>query len=992
MTGFWKIFAKRYGTVLLFLLLFLFPCQLRSQETIPDSLLIFRFVKPEVELAEPGSYFNVLEIVNNRQEPLTFLVRVDCPDSWHFIGPPADTITLEPGSTRLYPVRISIPGNTIGGISYVIGAELFSEELYDYANAYISIKRKSRWDMRLSTTQVYFSDFMPFGEISVSLKNTGNAHELVKLSLDLGGMLEFRDEIEADSFIYVSVPAYRDTSILLRIQRNRDLTYAESKALMNTWTARSLNIKASTADHVATGSVRATPLESRRINRLPLLNTPLNAELTFYNLLSQQKKKASARVFGTVLFPEEQQLTYSLGYYNFYFDQDLNRDVDLYQQLRYMVRYSDQNTMIWLGDRLGVGNLHTLSGRGIRASHDINERNRVMLNVVQNPYGRNIGGFAGYGGVLGDVGWNTGVTLETTTNQLYSHYSFHLGGNYQLLQKHTFNIQTATSLSKYSDSRYLDGDTTVVGLAYQFFYRYNNNRLRINLENTNTLFTYLRNSGINRINFNASYKFRDDYQLKVRYYRSAYSSTRYPYNFEFPANTNISENARVLLSYFAGKVIYQGGPRYRGIVRNTYNPVGDYRTKYVNYQPGLIGSVSFRMKNRRSITPNASFNLMYYNYDRLDAGSEGQGLDSRWTYTLGINYYDQAFKFTAYYSSGESTDIYRTAVIRDVPEINQSFHVRPYYERFFLKDQLRLSTYLTYSYYMPSLRNNILFNLTGDVYVNQSWNFFTSLNMYRVSRRDLYQGRMTNSSLNLFVGVRKAFNIQQPRLGYYDLTIIGFNDLDGDGIKDDEEMPISNMLVHISRDPQKNVEKKTGFAETSMITDPRGEIYYENIPEGIYDLAILPLSNLENLYFLNGDQQTIEINDDLVHFLPLVESYKIRGRIIIDRDPYSTEGRVSPEGIRISAVSETGETYSTLSSSFGTYVLDLPKASSYEVNIYNVFGENYRLERGTYKVQFTENRTINLDFKFTEQRRGIRFNEGEQFFQFDLGNGNQEGP
>jgi hypothetical protein len=213
---------------------------------------------------------------------------------------------------------------------------------------------------------------------------------------------------------------------------------------------------------------------------------------------------------------------------------------------------------------------------------------------------------------------------------------------------------------------------------------------------------------------------------------------------------------------------------------------------------------------------------------------------------------------------------------------------------------------------------------------------------------------------------------------------VGFNDLNGDGIKDENEKPISNVLVKISRDANKNEESRTGFAEISMITDPQGEIYYQNIPEGIYDLSIVPLSNLEDLFFLHGEHQTVAINDELTYYLPLVESYKIRGRIIIDRDPSSNEGIISAEGIRITAVSDQGDTYSTLSNSFGTYVLDLPKANSYEVNIYNVFGENFQLERGTYKVQFTDNKTINLDFKFTERRRAIQFKEGEQYFQFNL--------
>ena len=43
-----------------------------------------------------------------------------------------------------------------------------------------------------------------------------------------------------------------------------------------------------------------------------------------------------------------------------------------------------------------------------------------------------------------------------------------------------------------------------------------------------------------------------------------------------------------------------------------------------------------------------------------------------------------------------------------------------------------------------------------------------------------------------------------------------------------------------------------------MITDPLGEVYYENMPEGFYDLTISPLSNLEDLFFLHGEKQSIE--------------------------------------------------------------------------------------------------------------------------------------
>lgn len=983
-----RSFSKRRACALFFLL-FMSITGLLSQQAVEDSLLTLRFIKAEVEMEKPGSLFNVLEIRNNRPEKLSGVLVFNFPDSWGFIGAEVDSVSLDAGEGRLIPVRISMPGNTFGGVSFVLGAELFAEDFYDYANAYISIKRVSKWDMHLSTDQLYLSEYKPVSEVDVSLKNTGNSNEMIKLSFDLGGMLEFRDKLEADSFLYVEVPANTDTSIKLHIQSRSDLSYAEKQALKNSWKAQNIDIVASTTEQLTSGSVRTTSLESKTINRLPIQNTPLNAEMTFYNLGSQQRVKSSLRVFGKVLFPEDQQFAYSLGYYNLYFDPEMNKNLNLYDQLRFMAQYTDPSTMVLLSDRIGAGVLHTLSGRGIRASHEINERNQMGLHVVQNPYGKNIGGFVGYAGMLGNVDWNTGVTLETSTEQLYSHYTLHLGGGYQFWQKHSFNLQTATTVSNFKHEMFLADDTTVVGFAYQLRYRFSGRRLKLNLENNNTMYTYMRNSGMNRINFTGDYRFKEGLYMNARYYRNSYTTTRYPLNFIYTPSKNLNDNARLLLAFNKGKVIYQVGPQYFGTVRNSLNSSGTYRTRFTNYQPGVMGSVSFRMGNQRSLTPNASFNMMFYNYEEYRPGLEASNSDSKWTYTLGINYYDRAFKLNAYYTSGESADIYRTVVVSDDPVINQAFHIRPYYERYFFKEVLRLSAYLNYSYYMPSMRENLLFNFTGTVRVKETWNIFTSVNVYRVTRRDLEVGKITNRDLNVILGVRKSFDIQQPRLGFYDLSIIGFNDLNGDGVKSDDEKPISNVLVRLSRDPDLNVEKRSGFAETGMITDPTGEIFYENIPMGVYNLSILSLSNLENLYFLNGTSQTIEINDDMVYYMPLVESYKIKGRIIIDRDPNSNEGKVSPEGIRVTAVSETGETYAALTSSFGTYVLDLPKASAYEVSIYNVFGENFRLERGSYKVQFTENKTINLDFKFIEQRRAIQFQEGEQLFQFNLGNGNR---
>lgn len=975
------------------LLLFL-PLSTLGAQDLPgndpsaDSLLVFHFLKQDVELEKAGSYFNVLVIRNQGRDRLEGVFNLDKPEGWNLIGSSADSVDLAPGEEMLIPVRISIPGQTLGGVSYVIGAELFGEDLYNYANAYVSLLRQSRWDMHLGSSQIFLSDFAPEGEVSINLSNTGNSNEMIRLDFDMGGLLEFRTHVEADSFMYVEVDARRDTTLKLRLAGKKDLNYTQRRTLENSWSARSLGIKASTAEKERHASVRTTALESRVLNYKPILNSPLNTEVYLYNLISDRRKKSSVRVFGKVLFPESQQLDYSVSYHNIYFDPDMYNELDFYSQLRYSVRYTDPRSDIWLINRIGTGIIHTLTGAGIRSSHEFNDHSGMRLNVIQNPYAGNIGAHAGYHDRLGALNWDAGLTAERRTDVNQGHYSLHLGGEFKIGERHGVAVQTASSLSQFPAGTYLRQDTLVPGFAWQLRYRYRGERLRLHLDNMNTMLTHLRNSGMNRIGLTGDYTFNEVLFLRGRYYRSDYTATSYPYNFYFPKNYNLNENGQLLLAYRRGRITYQVGPQYVGTIRNQYQSSRDLLYRYANYQPGILGSVNIPVGYMRSLVPNATFSMMYYNYGPWEKGEDFAGFEHTWSYQVGLNYYDEAFKVSAYYTSGESSDIYRSAVINDVNSINSSIHVRPYYERYFFKDAVRMSTYVNYSYSTPSMREIILGNITGDMRFAKTWRIFVNLNLYRVSRNDSELGRITSNDLNLMLGVRKSFDIQQPRLAFYDLTIIGFNDRDGDGLKGDDEKPISNVLIHVLRDPKKNLGQKTGFSEISLITDPRGEVFYERIPEGTYDLQILPLSNLENLYFLNGKHQTIDINDDIIHYLPLVESHKIRGKVVIDRDPNSTLSRVSAEGIRVTAVSETGETYTALTDGYGTYVLNLPKGGAYEVSIYNIFGENFLLDRGRYKIQFTENKMVSVDFKFTEKRREIRMDGSEQYFRFNLGNGN----
>jgi len=956
-----------------------------EQDDGAETPLLFEFVKGDVELPSSGSFFNVVRVENRSEREFSGVVRITVPEGWQMIGGGTAEIGLLPGEEKLIPIRISVPPGVLGGISYTINAELRSEnQYYDYTTAYVSIAPISNWDFDIDSRKIFLSDFKPQGNFVVSLSNKGNTNEMIKLKFNTGDLLEYVNPLQNDSLLFVELPAFRDTLISFSVRERTGLSYAEKRTLIDNWRATSIILTASTQEQSRSAGIKVSQLESQLLQDRRYTNSPLNVDLSLNNLLSTQLPKMAMRVNGRILFPETQQLRYNVGLNNIYFDQERNSDFDLYRQLRFRLNYLDQNTSVNIGDRIGTGELHSLTGQGIEAQHSLNDNSTFFLNAVNNINSNSVGVYAGYSREIMGIALKSGLTMESVINSPDSHYSYSLGGAFRFLRHHRIRISTATSLSSFGSGPYLQNDTSIVGFAYRLSYSYNRERFYLRIDNINTKLSYFRNSGDNRMNIRSVYKLDEGVLIRGTYYRNSYDATRYPYNFMFQGNNNVNDNGNIYYSLTKGNIIYNAGPIFSQTVRKYYHPSDGFYNVYRNIQPGLFGSLTFKTGSLQSITPFIRINSMFVNYASDEPGFDPFKINGLLRYTAGISYYDAAFKLNAYFSSGESSDIYRSVVVEQDPQVNQSFHLRPYYERYFNNESIRVSGYLNYSYYMPSMRENAIFNLTSDFYLNEGWRFFFSFNLYRAVRVDEEVGRIAMRDINMLTGIRKSFDIQQPRLKYYDLTLVGFNDQNGNGVKDPNEKPIPNVLIQIIRDPKKNIVQQSGFSEISLITDPNGEIYYEGIPEGLYKLNITALSNLEDLFFLNGENQEMEVHDDMVHYLPLVESYRIKGRVIVDRDPNSNEGKISLEGIRVTAVSENGETYSALTDRYGSYVLSLPRATNYEVTIYNVFGEQFVLEQGRFRVQFSANKTINLDFKFTEKRRQMQYREGEQFFDFNL--------
>ncbi|HET7733203.1 MAG TPA: hypothetical protein VFK73_05125, partial [Paludibacter sp.] len=959
-----------------------------AQENRPDVEL--KFVKTNETVNTGDLYFNILKIWNNTSVPIIGNLTFNGPENWKIISFPSDKTILNPGDTVNVPIRVSPLFNAIGGIAYIINASFRSPKRQTSASAYVTLPSVSKWDFSINKNIAYFTENAPATTFQMKLSNKGNTNELIKLKYNVGKLLKFNDNTSGEELEFVTLKAFTDTIISRTVTNEKKISYTDRLKYENNWKESAINITASSEQTQKSGAIQLTKLNSVYTNQRAQNSSPLNLDYQVYNLMSTQAIRQNAKLYGSLLFSKNRELQYVAGVHNFTMTDKLE-SLDFNRQLVYNVQYTDNRNIIQLGYNVNGGTLHAINGRGLTGSFRINRNNLIRYSVTQNPFTRNLGEFMGYSTMVKGVSLRTELTHENRLDGSYQATSALLGVGFHLFKYHTFSFDVLGSKSDYLKS--LPRDTSVYGLSYRVNYNVKYKKFNLRFSGLNSEYNYIQNSGLQQAYLDSRYSINDKFGLSLYGTHNKYTLTRYPYNFYNPVNNNSNDNLRLTVSLTSGNVIYQIGPNYVGSVRQFNNSVGGYKSEYINYQPGIWSSATIKLGGYRSITPNLTVSNNRFYYNTTDPSLENYSFDKNIYYSAGVSYFDDVWRVNAYYTSGSTTDLYRSVLIDDRPVVTRSLQLRPTYENYFFDRKVKVTASLNYAYYMPSGRENTSFNLRYDQYFKKGWNLSVSGFMYSNTRVDEDMGRISTKDLNVFLGISKSFNIQQPRLKYYDYKSIFFNDLDGNRIKSENEPPITDILVNIQKE-RSAVPAPSNIPEIKLITDENGMIAVENLPKDNYRMTFTPLANLQSLYFLNGSEQPYFNDKSRTMYIPLAESYRINGKIVLVRDPNSTEGKINLEGVRITATSPKGETFSVLTDNFGTFVLSVPNADKYTVHVNNVFGEQFMIDADEAIVQFAQSKAINLDFTFIEKARGIQFDGGE-FFKFnslasDSGDGDAE--
>lgn len=957
-----------------------------------NDTVILSFIKENIYQSPDSLYFNILKISNYTKNKIKGELSFSFPEGWNIISAQGNILELFPDDSAFIPVRLAINKESIGALAYILNATFKTENEVYSTNAYISIPGYSKWTLNVNKSIVYFNQFNEIEKVKIKVSNKGNVTETIKLEYKIGTLIKTDLFDNKNNVQYITLASNKDSVINLIVTTNNDLSYNDRKMLERNWKEASLEVKASTFDKTEKQSIWFKKLYSSFTGERIGFSSPLNIGITCSNLMSNQHLLFNSELFGTILFPKDRDLNYRLNLFGMGMQPEIFNTFDFNRQSSFIIVYNEKKFSVSIGDNVGGGIGISFSGRGVKLDYKIDKTSSFAVGLIMSKLQRNsYGGFLKYNKNIFNIGLRTGLGFSKKEKPNSTLMSASVGASFSALRYNHFSIDLFGSTIKFSNNNDLTSNTTFVqdttynGLGFALGYSLSIKNLEVFARYQNFLKS-ISNSG-NVIEVQSKYKLPKNKRIDFKYERRKVINGNYYTSVFLNKTYYTNEFARALLYIPTNhSVTYGIGPYYNSNIRQFYDSKKIYLSEIKTYNPKLYLTANVRLSNYKSISGSFTTGYAHIFYKSENPSISNIDLKGKGNYSLSSTFSNRVWRLNISYNVGSITDLwyyvnYQIQYPSYKPEYRktESIVIRPSYEKSFYENKVLLQFAANYAYYLPSKRENISFNLNTFFNFSKGWTATVSSNLFINSVEDEDNGRISSKDINVQVGIRKSFDIQQPRLKYYNLTIICFKDLNGNKIKDENEPPLPNIQVTYERTVplDKNDDEakiNTNFAVLELITSPDGETYYGNIPEGVYSLNFKPLTNLKDLYNVNGEQQTVRISsNNTTYFVPFAETYKVKGKIIIERDEFSSEGSLSYEGIRVTATDPNGESYSVLTDKNGEYVLSVAQSSSYIVKVNQVFNDQFICERGEYNVHFNGIKVINLDFKFYEKKRKVNF-------------------
>ncbi len=958
-------------------LLFAFFCSLQTRgqylffnDNEPPKIDI-KFIKHSVEATKGKTIFNVVKIINQSNQAQTFNFQLTVPSGWRILGNEKFELSLPPLDSTLIPIRVAVGENVRGDIGYSIIAAVSDSRGNLIKNEYSFVKVPRDVDVRIKFLSrfEYLDQQTGYAPIRVRIENRGNREELVSLLLEADNYTGLGTARLKNFVQDVNVPPYTDSTVVFDVFLNKDIE--TTRDLFR------LNIKAKTIDSTFQSTCWLKNLSYSYTNYIPESKRVLVAELFARGLFSNYAKPAYASIIqGSILLRKKREL------YFFYNNDNTTPTENLYRYNRMWLGFKNDKYFVQVGD-INKSIESSLYGRGGHIGANISKLHieAIATQRVINPQ-NNFGAELDYS-FSQNYGIKIGGVYTETLNEIFKSQIGIVGLRFSPIKNLRISYEFAYNQLNFGQS----ADSTFSKAAYG-----NTAYLNYSTPKLNTLVRFKSGQPF----LNSSYNGRSEFIAQTIYTVNAKNSLQYyaidnrnnpgdyrTYGVIKQPYTNFHKQLVTWGYYPNNKIHLFTGPGFEFNSSDIFpviNKGEDYfSTLVLNYNLGI------RFKGERpgsSLTTQvfAGFvNVAHKPTHFVDSTFAIPPTKYRFNYQyFTLNLRQPRWGFQAMYTNGPRS-IYEQFNWYYGSRPNRILRIMPYFDSYIYKEQLRLQINISYSNDLVS--KSSYSNITSQLfwYLPKNWQI-RFLNVYTIqSRVTPTEAVERYSNMYFEASVRKEFGIQQPHLKFYTLKLVFFKDYNGNRIMNENEPGIKNVLVNIQRTDREMMEFPD-FTSGELLSNQLGEVIYENIPAGVYELSYNPVGNEAGTFSKADFEVKFNFNKNMTLYVPFVEKNKVFGRIILNRSKLSGLGRIDVSNIRISAIDSHGNTYSTLTDKNGEFIIYAPVTDEYIVSINNIFYENFDLRQNNFRVQFNGYKQFEVNFVFDEKIRRINFSPTTQDF------------
>jgi outer membrane protein OmpA-like peptidoglycan-associated protein len=908
------------------------------------------------------SFYNSLRIKNNSNRTEIFNLNITVPQDWKVIGSDKIEIKIDPLDSIIVPIRVSIGGRVRGDIGYSIIASITDSRGNTVKNEYcfVKIPRETDLTVRVLDRIKYFDPNTGSADFSISLNNSGNREEIVNLQFD--GQRDLGIGSLKNSFFAqdITVKPYTDTIVTF--------TAHVTESIISDKNSFPLVFNAVSIDTTFKTNIWFRRLKTHYKNSISPKDKVLSVEFLSQGLMQGDRRPKSVGIVeGSLLMKGDSKLYY---YYR-NFNSRKFEDFFVYNRMYLGGTYGPWKLEIGDSYRSMIS---PMIGRGFSfAFKNDFIKNDFVVNRNLRSKTDNVGNTLIYS-FSKDFSIKVGGAYNQQTINDFKSKMVVIGSSFRIGQrKHSFSGHFAYN----NVNRLIDGKDSHNEFGYEL--RYNNrlNKVSNNLKiNYGSDFFYGNYNGRFQLLGNSMYSINNKNRVIFSLNVNKSYNPRVQNSSILETSESFVLNSKAEYTYFLSPQVHvYGGPIFEqyswsGVLAIPQNEV--FTTNSYKANAGI-----------RIIFPdlNLSVSPQYYftktnvaEFPIISQGSVSQKREWFNNQYFITSFRSKSFGFVANYSSGPKT-VYEHYRYFYFNRTSRKIYLMPFFERFIYKDILKLYSSLSYTNDLISRSSYTNLNSRLTWFFPKDWTL-NILSVFSLQNKTNPQDAVeVYQTFYLEVGIKKEFDIQHPRIKYYDVNLVFFKDYNGDGMQSENEPGIKNVFVQINyeRNGQNNLNIPGDFYSSELLSDNLGRVRLEKIPEGLYSMIYNPIGKEAGTFSKAVDEMTFRVTKSGSIFFPFVEKNKVYGKIILNRSRLSGLGRLDLSNVRITATDSQGRSYSTLTNKEGEFILFAPVTDEYILNINNIFYENFDLRQNNFLVQFNGYKQFEVNYVFDEKIRRINF-------------------